>query len=301
MRDNRIDNIKGILIFLVVLGHMLEFCNAGSNGLMLQLIIYTFHMPAFFFFMGMVSKPNPKGVAKNIIIYLLFQVIYYVFIVNVTKEDADLSIVEPYWILWFTMVSVYYGILLIIIDKYHININYLFAISIIASLLIGYASNVGYKYAISRFFTFLPYLLAGIIYKDSKWRYRRSIGIVFLTVILILIPIFYGYYNIHILFGAYSYIDANYNPLIKGSLYIVAFVYILFLYMYVPNKELPIFNKIGKNTLLIYLLHGFFIRLFRKYNFFTYSENVNLILSIMIAFFLVIILGNIRIPKQKET
>ncbi|WP_281276902.1 acyltransferase family protein [Enterococcus pingfangensis] len=53
-RDYQIDNIKGLLIILVVFGHMLLASSKENNWLLT--LIYSFHMPAFIFLNGVFSK-----------------------------------------------------------------------------------------------------------------------------------------------------------------------------------------------------------------------------------------------------
>ena len=54
------DNLKGVLIILVVIGHLLEPCaRLGSEGLAgfrVLDFIYMFHMPLFIFVTGLFSK-----------------------------------------------------------------------------------------------------------------------------------------------------------------------------------------------------------------------------------------------------
>ena len=61
-RDYQIDNIKGLLILLVVFGHSLELVriNSGVANFM-YIFIYTFHMPVFVFYAGYLSKNYKKG------------------------------------------------------------------------------------------------------------------------------------------------------------------------------------------------------------------------------------------------
>ena len=55
------DNMKGILVFLVVFGHFLELCPATLQKNILYLVIYSFHMPAFLFFSGFFAKYHPAA------------------------------------------------------------------------------------------------------------------------------------------------------------------------------------------------------------------------------------------------
>lgn len=55
MRNDRMDNLRCLLIFLVVLGHFLGLI-PGAGGL--YRIIYLFHMPAFLFLTGYFTHFN---------------------------------------------------------------------------------------------------------------------------------------------------------------------------------------------------------------------------------------------------
>ena len=57
-RDYHIDNIKGVLIFLVVCGHLISTLqDAGSTfAIGIRAFIYFFHMPGFIFMSGYLAK-----------------------------------------------------------------------------------------------------------------------------------------------------------------------------------------------------------------------------------------------------
>src|SRR5579883_388022 len=77
-RDGRIlwiDVCKGLGIICVVLGHSL-------NGTVLQHLIYTFHMPLFFFLSGFLHRvqPDPGGYAKRKAIHLLIPYVSFMLL-----------------------------------------------------------------------------------------------------------------------------------------------------------------------------------------------------------------------------
>ena len=78
-----IDNIKVVLIFLVVFGHLIERYIDTSNTLMgIYMFIYIFHMPLFVYISGYLSKninKSNKIFLKNLLIpYIFLNIIWYV-------------------------------------------------------------------------------------------------------------------------------------------------------------------------------------------------------------------------------
>ena len=66
MRIAKWDNLKLFLIFTVVVGHISDlFYGSCSDMKGLFVFIYTFHMPAFIFISGYLSK-KPQDVLKNV-------------------------------------------------------------------------------------------------------------------------------------------------------------------------------------------------------------------------------------------
>lgn len=55
MREQRFDMIKGVAIFLVIVGHVLTFCIRGIDNAFLFKIVGEVHMPLFFFVSGWFS------------------------------------------------------------------------------------------------------------------------------------------------------------------------------------------------------------------------------------------------------
>lgn len=76
-RDHQFDNIRLILIFFVIFGHLIEYFAAGG---ILYRWIYSFHMPVFIFVSGYFAKFDPKKIVCNILVpYVLLQILYTAF------------------------------------------------------------------------------------------------------------------------------------------------------------------------------------------------------------------------------
>lgn len=82
-RDTRLDSIKFVLIFMVVLGHMVE---CGTNDMWntkVYTLIYSFHMPAFIYVSGYVFRRTTdmrkfwKSILNMLLIYGIFQMLFF--------------------------------------------------------------------------------------------------------------------------------------------------------------------------------------------------------------------------------
>ena len=303
-RNYRFDNIKFILITLVVFGHFLELID-GQTSDNLYRIIYLFHIPAFIFITGYFARFNPSKIVRNLILpYVLLQIIYLVFHAFVIREKSfvSLQITKPYWLLWYLMTVTFYYLLIPFFETNNRRKQIrIVAASIAVSLLAGFDKNIGYFLSLSRFFTFLPFFLGGYYFaKNSKLEKNipkktssfilpviAAIGVILSIIYIINSPIRYK-----VLYGSYSYEAMTYGPEIKFLLTVFAACWIILLMYVIPNKKLPVISLIGKNTFSVFILHGFLIKLADKYNLFQYSEIQNLLLALFLTGCILILLGN---------
>ena len=139
-----IDIAKGLLIILVVMGHVTSSYHAASmysNAPLLNFshqLIYSFHMPAFMFISGLLfrTKADKKSQVKNILLsygvpYLFFSLLWWIFkfvlsgIVNSQLGLADLLLIPvfPISFMWFLYALLIIEIIQVMIgDK--LNRNY---------------------------------------------------------------------------------------------------------------------------------------------------------------------------------
>ena len=148
-RENWIDWSKSICMFLVILGHT----HLDDSGLMIKKIIYTFHMPLFFFLSGCLCK---KSISKQSLI-----------------RDVKFILI-PYF---------FFGILGIIIphprslQDAHVYLYYLFA---------GYDSSIGAIWFLPAIFICkqLGTIITSIQSK-CNWLFLLTMGLLFVLTYLL--------------------------------------------------------------------------------------------------------------------
>lgn len=265
MRDLRIDNAKGVLILLVVLGHLLEFSAGWSTSLFSLLLtgIYMFHMPAFVFLSGMTAKTDGLGrrVANLLVILVAFQVIYVGLLVAKDGEFAG-SLSQPYWLLWFLLSMVWWMILLPVIKR----VPYSLAISIAIALVAGLVPWAGYPLSIARTLAFLPFFVAGVLYGEQIWNFLtiRNQGRLLALCAVVALAFFLNYYSVRNawFYGSYRFdqlgVDALSGVLIRGGLIAAAAVAAMSVFVMTPKVKTFI-TKAGRNSLSVFLLHGLFV------------------------------------------
>lgn len=274
-RDYYFDNGKFLLIFFVVFGHFIRsFIDESLLSRALYNTIYTFHMPAFVLISGYFAKPvmNKEKLGKLtrrlLIPYLIFQTIYSVFYHFLLNEPFDLNYLYPEWSLWFLLSLFSWHLLLPIFARWHPVLSLSIAIS--AGVGIGYLDFSGSFLSLARTFVFLPFFLLGYYLKRDFFRILHSKKLIFpaFNVILVTFFLFYAFpeFDFHWLFGSKLYGEMEIllvSPALQRmTLYLLSTVMIFSFFVFVPEKQYR-FTRIGKNTLYVYLLHGFFIRLFR--------------------------------------
>lgn len=271
------DNAKFILIFFVVFGHMLRsFIEDHETIYTIYKVIYSFHMPAFilvsgFFAKGFYQKGYISKITKKLILpYLIFQLIYsiyYYFLNGQSKIEWDFF--NPHWSLWFLISLFCWNVMLLLVSKYKAVTS--ITIALVIGLLVGYVDWVTNYLSLSRTFVFFPFFLLGYYLKKEhirslvKVRYR-------LFALAIFVLVFVGFYlypnfNYEWLLGSKPYSEiseASIGALFKRlGFYLLSALMVFSFMTFVPRKQY-FFTNLGKNTLYVYLVHGFFIKTFRK-------------------------------------
>lgn len=305
-RNFKIDNLKGLLIFLVVWGHLLE-CFTGDLRLWIYLIIYSFHMPAFAYTTGYFSRFDPKRIVNKIWYpYCIYQILYLIFQRFYLQEKNTFQFTTPYWLLWYFVSSTFWMFILLILEKSQTRRIKLILMTISVALLVGFDNSIGYYLSLSRTLVLFPFYLAGYYHylddfsKQNIHKFGRifcSIGI-FLSIIAIWC--FRGYIQASWFYHALPYKENDNCIYIRLLIFFVSILWLLFLSSAIPGYKIKIISKMGQNTISIFLIHGFAVKFLNKINFFHWTEVKNIFVSLILACAFCIILGNDKIVQIFE-
>lgn len=299
-RDAYFDNLKFLLIALVVIGHTLEPMTSSGNIKFLYILIYLFHMPLFSFVTGYFSKKyTPTKLLKTIAIpYMVFQVLYFFFTRYILGDIfVTFSFFTPYWIMWYLLSLLMWQLVVPMFQ-----FRYSIILAILMGILAGYDNSVSYFISLSRTIYFFPFFLMG--YKFNKdWFFnlipskpRIIISILGLLGISIVVYSLSNTLDIRLLYGSYSYATMNLNIWYAGVyrllLYAITTIVSIFLLYIVPIRR-TFFTVFGSRTLNVYLLHGFIIKLMVALNIYAYfSNNYKTLSLVLLGFAITLILSS---------
>lgn len=176
-RDAYFDNLKFILILLVVVGHLIEPFNGEPTMGTIYQFIYSFHMPLFIFTAGYFAKrvQSPKqyvGLLSGLVVpYFIFETLYTLFDYYMQGLDRlDFTYFYPNWILWFLFSMMLWKMLL----PYLLMLKYPLVFCFAMSIMLGYSIDVDYYASISRTLYFLPFFSSDMFSKGNGWMPSRS-------------------------------------------------------------------------------------------------------------------------------
>ena len=177
-RNHLIDLVKGSLIILVMIGHFLPGTLSENP---VRYIIYSFHMPAFFYVSGVLyngrSSLKDYGLRLGIPWLLAVQVYYVLLNIKALSVTSYLkSYIAPHYHLWF-VVGFFFCIIVVKLCKE--NKWLLFCFGIILAFLSSFLK--GNEFVVWKFidYTIRPqYLLfftMGVMTKSGRGGYAKEL------------------------------------------------------------------------------------------------------------------------------
>ncbi len=314
VRNHHFDNIKALLIFLVVFGHMIEPLRDIEFFKITYFIIYSFHMPLFIFLAGYFASPNTKGLkstAKLLIKYeIIYALIYFILFGLSSSGSGDFNLwstisyaLQPIWVLWFLLSLIWWRLLLIAYEKHPVAIGIIIAI-IISFNFIPFNFRI---LSLGRTLSFFPFFLLGYLAKKHKFSFHRiernrTIAFYFFGMLLIFWTLYSSQVSDELLYGATSLVDMGYNlleiSLFKLNTYLVAIAASIVVFNLVPRRELWI-SQIGLKTLPIFIWHPIIIWGLLRINFFEqiigFSNIASFIILLLLAALITLFLKDRRV------
>ena len=260
----KVDDGKAILIFLVVLGHLLESVGGweGGGSRFLLVLLYIFHMPAFVFYAGLTAS---RRIDLDKIIYYLILLSFFHFIYTFrgyVGGSYNLAYFQPYWILWFLMSLIWWAIFLPLL----ISTGFPVLASIFLALVGGIFDFIGYGFSASRTLVFMPFFVIGAMHG------RDLINISFLKsrflVILFLVISGVSFFSFADLDKRWLYGSVGFEALGAGIfegvfnrllIMLLSFLAVTAFLSLIAGLN-GAFASIGSCSLSIFLLHGFLVR-----------------------------------------
>jgi fucose 4-O-acetylase-like acetyltransferase len=273
-----LDSLKGLAIILVVWGHL-------NIPIKAETIIYSFHMPLFFFVSGYLFKQNNRTLKEYVhrkisgllVPYVFFALIsipfgIYLDIVNGAGFSPLRILIHFFFIngsvgwnapIWFLIVLFIIEVVYFVISSYKIN----------RTIFVIFSFALGYIFALSqvRYPLGLHLISWGLVFYYLGNMAREKLIIEKLTqtipkTVMFLIPLA----AINIFFGLIMnekvsmYINQLGDYLYFYVAAIAGILFMCFLMKQIPSYR--ILNFFGKNTLLVLAIHYLALRLYQLFD-----------------------------------
>lgn len=261
-----VDNIKILLIFLVVFNHIIAFqlVKADQTVRFIWYGITIFHMPAFIFVSGYLSK-KPQDVLKNVknllIPYILGYTITWASQIWLGNH-MDYELLRPSGtVMWYVLALFVYRLTIEAFGK----IRFIVPVSIVFALWAGTRMEFSTFLSTSRIVVFFPFFVAGYLWKSEYTKvirkFKGKIVLALISVILLFIVTNYMIGNsipVDLFRGNHSYLASGMENtegmVVRGLMYLVSFTIIFALLALMPDRRHP-FIFLGRNTMGIYFFH----------------------------------------------
>lgn len=285
-RNLQLDNVKGCLITLVVIGHfMLPLKGQTRVFTNVFFVIYTFHMAAFVFLSGIFSRHvydertkrfRWDKAASVLLMYVFYQtIVFFSEIPAYGRTTRFPDYLHTSGAPWYLLALLIWYLLIPFFSYYRQNKKLqwaAFSVLVIMSLTSGYLTGIGNFLALDRVTAFAPFFFLGYFFSEKdliEWlKTRQSLGIAVAGIVAGVLILFFFYDHLmpyqHIVYGTwYSELPVTQFPtflqtkvwLVRLLWYLVAFSMTISLIRVMPSEQIPFLTRAGKRSLTIYIVH----------------------------------------------
>lgn len=266
-RDPFLDNARGILIALVVVGHTLECFDVIGDvlGGTLYKAIYSFHMAAFVIISGYLSRSyrnEPRQVKRlltaMLVPYVIFQMVHEAGKALLLGQEFALQLVVPAWTLWFLFALMVWRLLTPVLRQLRHPLVFAVAISVIAPLDPDLDSTL----SIGRLLGMLPFFVLGLVCTPEVLERVRSFRPRWPGALVLLAAVVCAFLLREQVSNSYFYLREAYDEeagvlfsvAVRLGALVVGVVGTLALLLVTPRAQ-SVLTTVGSRSLTIYLLH----------------------------------------------
>ncbi len=309
-RDYLMDNLRAILIILVVWGHLLTSMRSENEVIKsIYIFIYMFHMPAMTFVSGYFSK-NLEKIRSNAFVtifipYLLLNGINYAYKILVLKEDFyHFQVFRPSWGLWYLLALFFWKFFL----KDILKIRHLLMFSFAAAILTGFSGEFDEYMALARVVCFLPFFVLGNYCRKRHIAKIRQLPKILSCIILLAvagISVYASYRKLidtEVLYLRSPYPEDSRieTMLLRILIYVIALIMMIALINLVTSKK-TFLSYVGRSTMTVYILHLFMIPLLEKLELFKNQPYLYLVYSVIMTAAIVFLFTRSVVKQAYDT
>ena len=272
-RDPWLDNVKMVLVTVVVIGHALVMVpDDGPNGHIYD-FVYAWHIPAFVLVTGYLSRGfewNRRYLwslfCTVAVPYLLFELLMMSYRTHRGGEDIGAPMwLNPHWPMWYLAGVFLWRLATPLLKRHWASIPVTVALSLVFPTI---GADWTWYLDLNRVVGFLPFFTIGLFLSPAVLRELRSrtaaiAGGAVLLGLWWLVGHAQGWLSTRWLYYSFPYdsVDTTpeQGPWVRLALLAVSAVAALAVLALVPRRRTR-FTDLGAATMVVYLVHGFAIR-----------------------------------------
>ena len=261
--------LGGLCLVCIVLARLCDaYIDTHESAKYIYLLIYFFHMPALMLLAGMMSRDKIRERRYTIVVsaflFCVLTKILIFMIASLVRKNVSFSLINDSGISSYVMALGFCMLITFFTQRF--DPRGVLVCSIVLACFAGYDKSLGDTLALSRTVVLYPFFFAGFALdqqKLSKPLSKQAVKIVAALILLLFVLSVYRYgaklYWLRPLLTGRNSFDslpknAGYGWLLRLFYYPFAFCLILSLLSVIPERGLPVLNRIGSNTLSVFAL-----------------------------------------------
>ncbi len=270
-RDPWLDNAKMALVTLVVVGHAWTLLPGTALDDQLYDFLYAWHVPAFVFVTGYLSKGFAwtrtrmwQLVRLVAVPYLVFEAAIAFFRIYVGGEKLEDLFADPHWPMWYLAALFFWRLMTPVFKALPRAPAVATAVAISLAAGLYFSDTLDF----ARVFGLLPFFVLGLAATPAHLERLRGRGARVLAVVVFTGLAVLSRFTDRLAATEWLYYRARYDELVSSDLEAVLIRSVLLLIgtagtmaflALVPRRD-GWFARMGAATLVVYLFHGFAVK-----------------------------------------